>query len=51
MWVGPPGEVGSYRKCRICQKVRDVWGPDGAHDFYRSGMDDESKDPRTFGGM
>ena len=28
-----------------------VWGPEGAHDFYRSGMDDESQDPRNFGGF
>ena len=49
-WVGRPGDPSSYRKCRRCQKVRLALGTDAAHDFYRSGMDKKSQDPRTWGG-
>jgi hypothetical protein len=48
-WVGPPGALGSYRECRRCKKVRKLWGPDATHDFSRSGMDEKSQDPRTWG--
>ena len=49
-WVGRPGAPESYRQCRRCQKVRNALGQDAAHDFYRSGMDEKSQDPRTWGG-
>ena len=49
-WVGGPGSREAYRACRRCRKRRYTWGPDAAHDFYRSGMDEKSQDDRAPGG-
>jgi Prophage protein (DUF1660) len=41
---GKPGTSGAHTKCRRCGKRRGSWGRAAAHDFYRSGMDDEAQD-------
>jgi hypothetical protein len=51
MVIGRPGSPEAHTVCRRCRKGSHGWGPDAAHEFYRSGLDEESQERKTFIGF